>query len=247
MKQTKVTSESYVHEFSKISNTDLKFIRTQDYKINNSEIDCYGDFWSFVYSNIPSPGIQINLEDKVYIVSGKYGMIIPNHSIIEWKYLVPQITWFAYSSILPYPSDYPKNVQIYSLENENLFLSQDSIKRFLLNKKPEIILTRSHLNPYAEKLKTKIDNSFQTNIDLTAFAKELNLSKEWLIKYFKKCFHITPIAYRNKKRLMEAFFRLHLNHNSVLELSHQVGFNDLKQFNTLFKNNMRTQPSKFSK
>lgn len=247
MKQVKVTSESYVHEFSKISSTDLKFIRTQDYKINNSEIDCYSDFWSFVYSDIPAPGIQVNLEDKKYVLSGKYGMIVPRHSIIEWKFLAPRITWFAYSSTLPYPSDFPKDVQIYSLTDDNIFLSQDSIKNVIQSRRPDLILSRTTSNAYAEKLKTKIDNSFQSNIDLTSFAKELNISKEWLIKYFKKTFHITPIAYRNKKRLMEAFLRLHLNHNSVLELSHQVGFNDLKQFNTLFKTNMRTQPSKFSK
>lgn len=247
MKQTKVTSESYIHEFTQVSDTDLKFVRTQNYGLQKTEIDCYGDFWSFVYADIPAPGIQINFEGQELIVSGKHGMIIPRHSLIEWKFLVPQITWFAYSSILPYPSEFPKNMQIYSLEKENLFLSQESIRKIILEKKPDIILERKSTNLYAEKLKNKIDETFLSNIDLNAFAKELNISKEWLIKYFKKEYHITPIAYRNKKRLMEAFLRLHLNKESVLELSHQVGFNDLKQFNTLFKNNMRTQPSKFSK
>jgi AraC-like DNA-binding protein len=138
-------------------------------------------------------------------------------------------------------------MQVYSLDRENIFLSQEFIRKTILEKQPHIILKRKNSNPYAEKLKNKIDESFLSNIDLSAFAKELNISKEWLIKYFKKDFHITPIAYRNKKRLMEAFLRLHLNKETVLELSHQVGFNDLKQFNTLFKTNMRTQPSKFSK
>lgn len=247
MKQTKVTSESYVHEFTQVTDTDLKFVRTQNYELHKTEIDCYGDFWSFIYSDIPAPGLQINFEGRELVVSGKLGMITPRHSLIEWKFLVPQITWFAYSSILPYPNEFPKNMQIYSLDKENIFLSQEFIRKIVLEKKPSLILERKKTNAYAEKLKNKIDESFLSNIDLNAFANELNISKEWLIKYFKKDFHITPIAYRNKKRLMEAFLRLHLNKETVLELSHQVGFNDLKQFNTLFKSNMRTQPSKFSK
>lgn len=247
MKQEKVTSESYVHEFTKISPSEITFVRTQNYKVNNTEIDCYGNFWSFIYSDIPAPGIQINFGSDKFILSGKQGMLLPKHSLIEWKFLAPQITWYAYSTTLPYPSHFPDSISIYALDKSDAHLSLDFINNLIQTQPVAIQLKRININPYAEKLKSIIDSSFSNNLDLGLCAKELNISKEWLIKYFKKSYNITPISYRNKKRLMEAFMRLHLNSEKVLDLSHQVGFNDLKQFNTLFKDNIRTQPSKFIK
>ena len=44
---------------------------------------------------------------------------------------------------------------------------------------------------------------------------------------------------------MQAFILLHLQNNKILDLSQIVGFNDLKQFNSLFKENIKTQPSRF--
>jgi AraC-like DNA-binding protein len=74
---------------------------------------------------------------------------------------------------------------------------------------------------------------------------ELGISKEWLIKYFRKSFGVTPIYYRNEKRMMEALFLLHVEKNKIVNLSQEIGFNDLKHFNQLFKKAISVPPYKF--
>lgn len=245
MKRRLITSESYSHEFVKLSANELFFSRSQEYKLNSTEIDCYGNFWSFLFADIPKEGLVILNAPQKIVLSGLVGILVPPHTLIHWQFLASKIKWYAFASMNNYPKNFPQDPHIFSLSSLPGFLNETSLSTLISTNKLIHTLTHDSDNIYASNLKKLIDNSFMSNQTLNEFASTLNISKEWLVKYFKKTYGIPPIAYRNKKRLMQAFILLHLHNNKILDLSHDVGFNDLKQFNELFKQNIRTQPSKF--
>ncbi|MCB0370256.1 MAG: hypothetical protein KDD45_12745, partial [Bdellovibrionales bacterium] len=99
MQSKKVTAQTYSHEFIKLSENELFFVRSQAYEINSHETDCYGDFWSFIFADLPDQALKITNQGQSYTLSGKVGILIPRHAIINWTFLTASITWYAYASI----------------------------------------------------------------------------------------------------------------------------------------------------
>ena len=124
-------------------------------------------------------------------------------------------------------------------------ISPDWIKNLIETSKPLSTIQNTEYNPYAKKFKAILDEEYKQNKSLAEYADQLGISKEWLIKYFKKSYGVTPVDYRNRKRIMEAIFLLHVEDEKIVDLSQSVGFNDLKHFNQLFKKAITLPPSKF--
>lgn len=241
----KVTARNYTHEFRFFSDHEIFFDRHQLYPSNYSITDVYGSFWSFMFANIAPGALCISQGESSLAISGTVGVLIPPQSAVHWKINCPQLHWFCYSNNEPYPESFPLDLTIYPLHRIPDTVSPAWIKELIIDSKNSTTLQSFGINPYAKKFKILLDREFKLNKALPTYAVELGLSKEWLIKYFKKSYHLTPVDYRNKKRMMEALFLLHVETGKIIDLSQSIGFNDLKHFNQLFKKAISVPPSKF--
>lgn len=241
----KVETGSYTHEFNFLSPHEIFFDRQKIYGADYRLTDVYGSFWSFIFSDVPQNMITISVGENAIMVEGKVGLLVPPHAVVTWSVQRGQLNWFCYSNNTSYPDSFPKEMTVYPLEDIPDMVSPRWIHDLVKNDHGSKTLSSSGVNPYAKKLKHLLDNEFKLNKALQNYSKEIGLSKEWLIRYFKKSYGVSPIEYRNKKRMFEAMFLLHVEKDKIIDLSHNMGFNDLKHFNQLFKKTIATTPSKF--
>lgn len=241
----KVEADNYTHEFHHLSENEIFFDRKQSYRPNYKEIDVYGSFWSFLLSSLPNNSVSIKINEQEVPIQGNIGLFMPAHSIVHWRIQTPHLHWFAYSNRLLAPNTFPKEPTIYPLDTLPSEISPAWIYQHIATAQNARTLPLVHSNLYAKKLKAALDREFKMNTSLHDYAKRAGISKEWLIKYFKKSYGLTPIDYRNKKRVMETLFSLHVSHEKIIDLAHNVGFNDLKHFNKLFKKAISIPPSQF--
>lgn len=241
----KVTTDSYTHEFNFLSDHEVFFDRQKFYGPDYRLTDVYGGFWSFIFSDIPENAVTISLGENCITVEGKVGLLVPPHAVITWSVQCGNFNWFCYSNKHSYPESFPKNMTIYPLNDIPETVSPQWIHELVQKSHNAKTLSSSSVNPYAKKLKQLLDGEFKLNRALAEYASEIGISKEWLIRYFKKSYGVSPIEYRNKKRMFEAMFLLHVEKDKIINLSHNMGFNDLKHFNQLFKKTIAASPSKF--
>ena len=77
---------------------------------------------------------------------------------------------------------------------------------------------------------------------IARIADRLKVSHEHLSRQFKKDYALTPSAYLHKLRVAEATFRLALG-EEIVDISLDVGYNDLSRFYKQFRKATRTSPA----
>ncbi len=114
------------------------------------------------------------------------------------------------------------------------FLQGATPKRYVADKRITKILEyiRNHLN---------------TSPDLDALASFSCLSKDHLIRIFKREMKMTPAAYINKKRMEKAQLRLVTETTPIKEIAYQLGFEDQTYFNRVFKRKTGQTPLDYRK
>jgi AraC-like DNA-binding protein len=98
--------------------------------------------------------------------------------------------------------------------------------------------------PSLISLKTKrlIDENYLIYPSIARIAGRLNVSHEHLSRQFKKDYGLTPSAYLHKLRVAEATYRLSLG-QEIIEISQEVGYNDLSRFYKQFRKATQTSPA----
>lgn len=92
------------------------------------------------------------------------------------------------------------------------------------------------------KAKRLIDENYLVYPSIARIASRLKISHEHLSRQFKKDFGITPSAYLHKLRVAEATFRLSRG-EEIVDISLEVGYNDLSRFYKQFRKATRTSPA----
>lgn len=100
-------------------------------------------------------------------------------------------------------------------------------------------------NPKASllSLKTKklIDENRLAFPSISRIAARLKVSHEHLSRQFKRDFGMTPSAYLHKLRIADAQLRL-AQGEEIIEISQEVGYNDLSRFYKQFRKATKTSP-----
>ena len=100
-------------------------------------------------------------------------------------------------------------------------------------------------NPNASLLsknaKRLIDENFLSYPSIARIAQRLGVSPEHLSRQFKRDFQITPSAYLHQLRLADARLRL-ARGEPIVNVSLDVGYNDLSRFYKQFRKNSKTSP-----
>lgn len=92
------------------------------------------------------------------------------------------------------------------------------------------------------KAKRLIDENYLVYPSIARIARRLKISHEHLSRQFKKDLGISPSAYLHKLRVADATHRLALG-QEIVDISMDVGYNDLSRFYKQFRKATRTSPA----
>lgn len=81
--------------------------------------------------------------------------------------------------------------------------------------------------------------------DLDALAALSCLSKDHLIRIFKREMKMTPLYYINKKKIEKAQLKLVTEETPIKEIAYQLGFEDQAYFNRIFKKTTGVTPMNY--
>jgi AraC-like DNA-binding protein len=106
----------------------------------------------------------------------------------------------------------------------------------------QLISVNTDPSQVSSKTKRLIDENYLIYPSIARIANRLKISHEHLSRQFKKDFGLSPSAYLHKLRVAEATFRLSLG-EEIIEIAHDVGYNDLSRFYKQFRKTTRTSPA----
>ena len=123
---------------------------------------------------------------------------------------------------------------------------------FALLYKNNLITTHENKNTLnlknTEKIKSilnYINEHYFENISIKKLANICNYSEYHFMRFFKKHMGLTCIQYINNYRLEKAALLLNSTSNSIMDISLEVGFENLSYFNKLFKKKYNITPKEF--
>lgn len=92
-----------------------------------------------------------------------------------------------------------------------------------------------------------IKKNYDKNITISQLANLVHISESNLYASFKKQMSVSPIAYLNDYRLATASRLLKSSSDSIEEISHSVGIEDVRYFAKIFKRKYQMTPSAYRK
>ena len=106
-------------------------------------------------------------------------------------------------------------------------------------------VSRSKLPELAESAKRIIDLKFASGLSTADVAAELNCSRDYLGKVFRKAAGCSVLQYINYLRCREAAYLLRTSVSSIKEIAFFCGFNDLPHFRRLFFRQYSVTPGQY--
>lgn len=97
-----------------------------------------------------------------------------------------------------------------------------------------------------KKVMEYIYNNYNTRISINELAEILNMSEGYFIKFFKAMVRKTPVEYINYFRVNKAV-QLLTKSKKIIEISGDVGFENVSYFVTIFKHYMGCTPAEYRK
>jgi len=104
------------------------------------------------------------------------------------------------------------------------------------------IETKSNPSLLSIRAKRLIDENYLVFPSIARIADRLKVSHAHLSRQFRRDFAMSPSEYLHHLRVAEATFRLSTG-EPIIDVSHEVGYNDLSRFYKQFRKNTRTSPA----
>ena len=96
-------------------------------------------------------------------------------------------------------------------------------------------------------IKKYIDTHYMENITLESIGRAVNLSPYYLSHIFKKLTDFSPIQYLTRRRLGEAQTLLIHTDKSITQISMEIGYETVSNFNNSFSKYIGLSPSRYRK
>jgi AraC-like DNA-binding protein len=92
------------------------------------------------------------------------------------------------------------------------------------------------------RAKRLIDENYLAFPSIAKVAERINVSHAHLSRQFRRDFDMTPSEYLHQLRVADATYRLSLG-EPIIDISHDVGYNDLSRFYKQFRKKTTTSPA----
>jgi AraC-like DNA-binding protein len=90
-----------------------------------------------------------------------------------------------------------------------------------------------------------VHDNYAQKLSLDDMAALSNLSKYYFCRFFKACIGKSPVDYLHYYRLLQAEQLLSQTNLKVVDIAHEVGFNDLSSFTRLFHRQTGVTPTRY--
>lgn len=241
-----IITPNYQNFCYRLSESFLFFRREHIREKAQIETDVFADFWSLAF--LPKgQRLRIIFDEQTFEFEGPVCFYIPQHSIVTWQLESGKLLWHALISTHKIKSPFLEPVALEANLSIEEIISEEVVEAWLekANLKSKIGISLSR-NVVAEKTKLWIDEHYQEETKITDIALKLNVSNAYVTKEFKRSFGLSPLEYRNKKRIYKAM-QLYMFQNNVANkvIAHEVGFNEYSRFTKNFHQMMNATPSCF--
>ncbi|MBT2763352.1 AraC family transcriptional regulator [Paenibacillus sp. ISL-20] len=102
------------------------------------------------------------------------------------------------------------------------------------------------INPKMVKICNYIKENYSTRIRLDTLSEMTGLSRNYIIRQFRKCYGMTPSDYLAMIRIEKAKQLALETDLSISEIANQVGYTELHSFSRMFKKRMGISLSQFN-
>lgn len=96
-----------------------------------------------------------------------------------------------------------------------------------------------------KKVMEYIYENYNSKLTIKRLADVLNMSEGHFIRFFKNMVRKTPVEYINYYRVNKAVRLLEENNKKIIEISMDVGFDNVSYFVTIFKHYMKCTPAEY--
>lgn len=179
---------------------------------------------------------------KIKPCSRRFGIFYPPFSFVRSyvRNLKGLVRGVGHTKALP---GLPAEPVMFETHFEGSFMSaHDAVK--IIRAADGFQSIAANTNPSLLSIRTKrlIDENYLVVPSIARIAERLKVSHSHLSRQFKLDFQMTPSGYLHQLRVAEATFRLSTG-EPIIDISHEVGYNDLSRFYKQFRKNTLTSPA----
>ncbi|NRA37822.1 MAG: helix-turn-helix transcriptional regulator [Planctomycetes bacterium] len=163
-------------------------------------------------------------------------------------------TWLPMPMSVPIPTEYMNfwraefmkmrdiTLNPCDIDQFQLHLGMMNIWRYFLSGAPEHYATSP-----ATRLKTYIDEDRACAHSISYFSDQIKMNVDHLRSLFKKQYNMTPVSYRQQRRMSMALDLIANTDLSIQEIAKECGFEQLSNFSASFKQAYKGSPREMQK
>lgn len=179
---------------------------------------------------------------KIASATRRFGIFYPPFTIVSSyvRNLKGKVSGVGQTDVLP---GLPETPVIFETDFQGSFTaaakaleivsSAQNIQSIELNSNPSLLSIRT---------KRLIDENYLVFPSISRIAARLKVSHAHLSRQFKRDYAMSPSEYLHHLRVADATFRLSIG-EPIIDISHEVGYNDLSRFYKQFRKNTKTSPA----
>jgi AraC-like DNA-binding protein len=180
-------------------------------------------------------------EENVCLQTKRFGAFYPPFAIVRVCFKDARGCWNGMAGTTNLPTEFSSSPFIFETDVEapkNFEQLKELLHSSRNRQSIEINPTPSLLSIRAKRL---IDENYQIYPSIARIAARLKVTHEHLTRQFKRDFLMSPSEYLHQLRIADATYRLSKG-EEIIEVSQDVGYNDLSRFYKQFRKAMTKTP-----
>ena len=242
-----VDGNSYQSIFSRLGPEFSHFERRHNWPNSTIQVDATGFFWILGQIDCDQFPLSYLRNDQKWTLRGQQLIFFGTHSIVRWSIPAGELQWAGLISALR-PPQFLEN-EVWALEVKGFFkiTSPREIFNFFCQNLDQLrpIGSMESSSAIGERIKQKIDQTYNQRSSDSLIGQQLKLPDSLITRYFKACYGITPVEYRNRKRIYDAVGLIMMTSLTMKEIASTVGFGEICRFNRNFTKYLGCCPTDF--
>lgn len=221
--------------------------RQQTFPVPTSTIDVFAT-WFLAFADLAPGQLRIRTGSGLIDFSEKFNgpiaIFLPAFTLIEWNLAPGTIHWSAMCSPKPLPNDAPRVPMIFKSPGKTPRTTKEVADCLARAENPVTFQSERYSSSTAMRTKAYIDGNFKEDLKIQSVGAALRISWGVMSREFNAVYGLSPVAYRNKLRIMEAVRRIYLGENLTTALL-EVGFSTQGRFIEQFRSQLGVNPSHY--
>lgn len=248
-KNKQVITTSYVNGITHLEDGIILFERDHDWKPPTELIDVFSSCWSVTFGDFREGDLGFFRKGKTLPFKGPHCFLIPPFSTVHWKIFAKKLKWKSFIFISQPNCHFPETARAFKISMIPNLSDRAHLERFVclmtstnLGQQIDNINKETHVAVLAREY---INKHFMKDFSIKEMAEELSYSHSVMSRYFRNCYSMTAIQYRNQLRLFDSLLTLLHSQKPVYKVAEASGNQDISRYYRKFRNFFGTSPSAY--